>query len=193
MSAPLRAVASGGVKLAWRRTAQPARRRTDPALLLPCVLLLAGCASTPAPQGVSFVVVRHAEKATDDARDPVLSAAGTARARALAERLHRERVVAAYATGYRRTQLTAAPTAHMAGITVSIYDASVPAAAFAGQLRATYGDGTVLVVGHSNTVPALAAALCGCAVPAMGDGEYGTVHRIDIGRDGEPRLRTTHE
>lgn len=178
--------------LARRRATGPAKRRARSALQI-VALLLAGCASMPASQGVSFVVVRHADKAADDPRDPTLTEAGTARARALAERLRGERVVAVYATAYRRTQLTASPTARAAGIDVTPYDANLPAAAFAARLRAAHRDGTVLVVGHSNTAPAIAAALCGCAVPAMADGEYGTVHRIDVDRGGRPRLRTIRD
>ena len=65
----------------------PRRFRVLLALLL--VHLLAACGTT-APRDsapLTFVVVRHAEKATDDPENPGLSAAGQARATALAERL----------------------------------------------------------------------------------------------------------
>lgn len=156
-------------------------------------LALAGCATPRAGSAASttFIVIRHAEKATDDPRDPTLSAAGSARAAALASLLDNERLVAAYATKYRRTQLTAAPAARDAGIEVEQYDADQPAEAFAAQLRATHPVGTVLVVGHSNTAPGIAAALCGCDVAAMDDAEYDRLQRIEIDDDGTARLRTT--
>lgn len=154
--------------------------------------LLTSCASLDSRlQSPTFIVIRHAEKATDDPRDPTLSAAGTARAAALASLLDDERIVAAYATKYRRTQLTAAPAARDAGIEVEQYDADQPAEAFAAQLRATHPVGTVLVVGHSNTAPGIAAALCGCEVAAMDDAEYNRLQRIEIDDDGTARLRTT--
>lgn len=156
-------------------------------------LLLGACATAPAPSRVTFVVTRHAEKASDDPRDPSLSDAGRARAQALAERLADAHVVAAYATRYRRTQQTAAPVARRAGIEVITYDANEPANAFASRLRATHTSGTVLVVGHSNTAPAIAAALCTCTVPAMADDEFGTVHHITVHRDGRATLQTTHD
>lgn len=153
--------------------------------LLPLLALaLAACAGRQAqPGGAVFVVVRHAEKAADDPRDPSLSPAGLVRAAVLAARLDRD-LVAAYATQYRRTQQTARPAAMRNGIVVTTYDAGTPAAEFAARLRSAHPCGTVLVVGHSNTVPAIAAALCGCAVPPMADDEFGTLYRIYSGAHG---------
>lgn len=68
-------------------------------------VLLVACASappTPTPNS-SFVIVRHAEKANDDPRDPNLSEAGRARAERLAAALKNQPVRAVYATAYRRT------------------------------------------------------------------------------------------
>src|SRR5688500_16764743 len=115
--------------------------------------LLAGCASaSTAEPGVTFLVVRHAEQGSDG-RDPGLTAAGEARANALAARLDGQPVRAAYATAYRRTQLTATPTARAHGLNVSTYDANLAPDAFATQLRGAHPAGQVLVVGHSNTAP----------------------------------------
>lgn len=139
-----------------------------------CVAALAaGCRHAPAAtDAATFVVVRHAEKASDDPKDPALTAAGEARARRLAESLASQRVAAIYATGYRRTRQTAAPTARMHGIGVTTYDARSDATTFASALRRDHARGTVLVVGHSNTVPGIAAALCACAVAPMDESEY---------------------
>src|SRR5690606_8049857 len=88
-------------------------------LLLTFACLLGACAGT-APRadavGVTFVVVRHAEKTGGAERDPELSPAGLARARDLARQLEREPLVAVYATGYRRTQQTVAPSAAAFGL-----------------------------------------------------------------------------
>ena len=165
-------------------------RRVACALVVLCSAT--ACAFQQRPDaGVTFVVVRHAEKATDDPRDPSLSTAGTVRAHALAQLLHSPPVSAAYATRFRRTRLTAAPTAHAAGIRVTTYDADLPVDAFARQLRGTHADGTVLVVGHSNTVPGIAAALCDCTVAAMADDAFDVLHRIDIAPRARPVLHST--
>ena len=123
------------------------------------------------------VVVRHAEKATDDPRDPTLSAAGAARAQALAATLAGAGLDAAYTTQYRRTRPTAGPAAAAAGIEVQVrpidagnadrYDADL-----ARDIRALPAGSTVLVVGHSNTVPGLAKALSGTDVPEMPETEF---------------------
>ena len=154
--------------------------------LVTLVASLAGCATRPLPEQApaSFVVVRHAEKADDGTRDPPLAEAGAARAQRLAAALQEESVVAVYATAYRRTQQTAAATAHGHGVAVTTYDARQPAVEFAAQLRRRHATGTVLVAGHSNTAPGIAAALCGCDTTALGDNDYGRVYRVRIGRDG---------
>lgn len=148
----------------------PSRTLVSAALLM----LLAGCShfgSAAAP--ATFVIVRHAEKASDDPRDPSLAAQGQTRAQRLAESLRGEPLVAAYATAYRRTQQTAQPSAREHSIAVTTYDAAQAVGEFAEQLRRTHTSGTVLVVGHSNTASAIAAALCGCEVAPMGDNDYG--------------------
>jgi broad specificity phosphatase PhoE len=162
--------------------------------LLTCLLLsaLVACSSTPVVKDVdataTFLVVRHAEKSTDDARDPSLSETGNARAHALARLLADAPLSAAYATGFRRTQQTAQPAADAHGIKITIYDAEIPATTLAAQLRATHAHGTVLVVGHSNTVPDIVAALSGQPVDAMSDDQYDLVYRVATDSDGKVTL-----
>ena len=167
-------------------------------IVLTLLASLAGCATAPDPASsparspaqspVSFVVVRHAEKADDGSRDPPLTESGAARARRLAETLQTEPVAAVYATAYRRTQQTVAAIAAAHGIPVTTYDATRSATDFTAQLRRRHATGTVLVAGHSNTVPAIAAALCGCIATALGDSDYGRIYRISIAPDGRAVL-----
>lgn len=155
------------------------------------LVFIAACASqggsgerAPAAVGTHFVLVRHAEKASDDPKDPSLSEAGMARAARLADALAEAPLAAAYATAYRRTRSTAAPAAARHGLAVTTYDASRPAAEFAAALRQTHAGRTVLIVGHSNTVPALAAALCACDVAPMREDEFDRRIDIRIAADG---------
>lgn len=167
----------------------PHRFRLSSALLL--ASLVAACGTTPprdASAPLTFVVVRHAEKATDDPENPSLSAIGQARAVALAERLRDAPLVTAYATEYRRTQQTARPSADAHALPVAPYYARGPAREIAAQWKQAHHGGTVLVVGHSNTVPDLVAALCGCSAAPMDDTEYDRLSIVRIGSDGHATL-----
>lgn len=161
-------------------------------LLIFAASMLVACTTAGPAEGIAttttFVIVRHAEKGTDDAKDPSLSKAGRMRAQQLARLLSGSPLVAAYATDYRRTRQTAAPAAEAHGITVTTYDAQSPAAALASRLRAAHSSGTVLVVGHSNTVPDIAAALSGQAVDAMADDRFDLIYRITVRPDGKVEL-----
>lgn len=160
------------------------------AFLVVWVLALVGCAR-PAPETV-VIVVRHAEKSTSDPKDPDLSQAGQERAQALADVLAGARVDAIYATQFRRTQQTAAPLAAKLGLTVQSrpIDIDEPASyptELAVHLRSLAGK-TVLVVGHSNTVPDIVAALTGIKVPPIGDSEYTRLYVVRLPAEGPARL-----
>lgn len=160
------------------------------AVLAGTALALASCSTVPARDAdtVTFVVVRHAEKSADDPRDPSLSQVGRARAQRLATLLNDTTVNAAYATAYRRTFQTAQPVAENDFLRITTYDAQMPAPQFAERLRTLHKIGTVLVVGHSNTVPDIVGALSGRQVAAMGDDEFDRLYRIRIDADGKAAL-----
>jgi len=83
---------------------------------------------------------------------------------------------AIYASQYRRTQDTLAPAAARFGREVRIDPVEWPiedwAQAFAERLTGAHAGETVLVVGHSNTVAVLVAALCRCEVEPIDDSVY---------------------
>lgn len=157
-----------------------------------CVSLAACASAQPAP-GASYVVVRHAEKASDDPRDPNLTDAGRARAQRLATWLKNEPLRAVYATAYRRTQQTGEPAARAHGLSTTTYDAKQPAEEFAAQVRRDHPQGTTLIVGHSNTAPLIAAALCGCTVEPMPETEFDRRMRIDFDANGRAQLTQTRD
>lgn len=145
------------------------------------------------PEGLVVVVVRHAEKASNTARDPDLSAVGRARGEALAERLRGLPLAAAYATPFKRTQQTAAPTARAQGIELvvrefSSRDPDTDAQALREALLRDHRGEAVLVVGHSNTVPAIVEALSGVEVEAMPETEYDRISLVRMAADGSAEL-----
>jgi len=157
--------------------------RSRLALRLLACMALAGCATSPPAPHASFVVVRHAEKA-GAGRDPGLAAEGQARALALAELLAKKDLVATYATDFRRTRDTVQPAAAAHGLAVTTYDASEAPTSFAARLHAAHPRGTVLVAGHSNTVPGIVSALCDCESTPMGEQEYDRISIVSIGAQG---------
>jgi broad specificity phosphatase PhoE len=153
------------------------------------VFALAGWADLPRADAVAtFYLVRHAEKTDDGSKDPALSEAGKTRAQALARQLRGAPLKAVYATDYRRTQATAQPTAQAHALKVTVYNPKLPAASAAMRLRQLHASGAALVVGHSNTVPELAAALCGCKVTPMAEDDYGRLLVVRIDRAGRAKL-----
>lgn len=121
----------------------------------------------------TVIVVRHAEKgAAGD--NPSLSPEGEARATRLAEMLAAAQVEAIYASQYRRTAETALPLAERLSLPLQVYDAS-DSGQLVERLLEQHADATVLVVGHSNTVPEIVRRLSGREVGEMGEERYGDV------------------
>lgn len=142
------------------------------------------------------IVVRHAEKATDDPRDPTLSESGQARAQALAAKLAGNGLDVAYSTQFKRTQQTATPAAKQAGIQVSVRPVDAKTAAsydadLARDLRALPPGSTALVVGHSNTVPGIVAAISGQPAAEMPETEFDRYTVIVLDDDGKARVFTS--
>jgi len=126
------------------------------------LLVLLTCLSAASAQSVNktIVLVRHAEKAPalPSEPDPELSAEGRERAerfaKAVAKRYKPHEI---FSTNYKRTRQTAEPIAKRRAKETQTYDAAKPADLVA-KIMASKTD-HYLVVGHSNTIPALANLL----------------------------------
>ncbi|MBN8650467.1 MAG: histidine phosphatase family protein [Cytophagales bacterium] len=107
----------------------------------------------------TVILVRHAEKGTDDPKDPELSEAGKQRAQHLAQVLKEIKVDAIYSTPYKRTRNTVTPLAEAKGVSVLNYNPSKKEEI--DQMLQKFAGGTIVIAGHSNTVPDLANYLTG--------------------------------
>lgn len=151
---------------------------------LAAAVAAAGCAATPGTTATDAVaekriyVIRHLQKG--EGADPSLTAEGAAGAQKLADLLADRRIVAIFATPTRRAMETAAPLAGRLGIPVTPYDPANPAALVA---QAGAAGGSVLVVGHSNTVPDLVSRFGGAPQAPLSDSDYGTL--FVVGENGE--------
>jgi broad specificity phosphatase PhoE len=131
----------------------------------------------------ALVIVRHAEK-VDQTKDPHVSEAGQARARALAALLAQSGAAAIYATEYQRTTETAKPLADLLGLPIQ----HVPAAETARlveQLKTRHAQDTVVVIGHSNTVPEI-VRLYGASISPIADDDFGNVFVVVPKAGGPP-------
>ncbi|MGE0582859.1 MAG: histidine phosphatase family protein [Steroidobacteraceae bacterium] len=165
------------------------------ALLAFAVLAIASVTFWTQATTTTIVLVRHAEKQLGTIEDPPLTQEGDDRAQRLAglfgDRSPVGKVQAIYATKTRRAEATAAPLAARLGLQVITADDSPEA--LARRVRREQHGGAALVVGHSNTVPRIVAALTGRQdIPEMADDDFGTIYIVtvpDVGRASILRLR----
>lgn len=154
------------------------------------LLGLFACISAPAVAQTVVVVVRHAERAPGSG-DPPISEAGRARAASLAELLKASNVAAVITTQFQRTRQTAEPLATAMGITPVVVNAQADLARHASEIATAarqHPGKTVLVVGHSNTVPAIVAALGGPRFPDLCESEYDALFTVIIDTAGTSRV-----
>ncbi|TAK16003.1 MAG: histidine phosphatase family protein [Acidobacteria bacterium] len=119
------------------------------------------------------ILTRHAERADGAATmgpsDPLLSAAGKARAEKLAAMLLDANIAAIFTTEFHRTIDTAAPLAAKIKVAPEVVT-NAQMTSLIDKIRSR-ADDTVFVVGHSNTVPMIIKALGGPDI-TIGDNEY---------------------
>lgn len=131
-----------------------------------------GVPGTAYAQKLVFVV-RHGERAdagmTQQA-DPPLSSAGQARAQKLMTMLADAGITAIVTTELIRTQQTAQPLAAKLGLTPDVVQHDNVQGVVA-TLKITHATDVVLVVGHSDTIPAILKAY-GKADVTIADNEY---------------------
>lgn len=139
-------------------------RHRLPILLLLGTTLLAGMLLPQRARAqerplTTFVLVRHAEKATHPPEDPPLNPRGEQRTAQLTEMLAESGITAIYSTDFVRTRETVRPLAERLGLEIREYDPRDED--FHEELLDDHPGGKVLVVGHTNTIPALANRLLG--------------------------------
>jgi phosphohistidine phosphatase SixA len=158
-------------------------KRTEPVKLLAAVTAfiataLSACVTgTGTPDAPDYYVMRHLEKA--EGTDPPLSEVGRHNARRLAGAfsLHPPRAI--YASTTRRARETAEPVAEHFGLAINEYDPrDTP-----GLVRRVRKERKpVLIIGHSNTVPAIAQALVGARISPIAEDSYGMMYKLTEGK-----------
>ena len=139
-----------------------------------------------APLPITVILVRHAEKAgVPSDRDPELSYAGRVRALTLAHVLGEMSIDVIYSTPFKRTSNTARPIAEALGLEVTVTPIGGDfAAGMAATLREHRPGEVVLVVSHSNTVPAIINALGAGPLEQLGEDEYDDLFVVTLNGNG---------
>ena len=126
----------------------------------------------------TVLLVRHAEKESLSGDSP-LSDEGQVRAQALAHVAGDSGIAAIYATEYLRTQQTAQPLA--GGLDLPVQQVKVDnMAGLVDQILSNHAGQIVLVVGHSDTVPAIIKELGGGSTPPITQDEYDNLYLVTI-------------
>ncbi len=125
----------------------------------------------------TIYLIRHAEKA-DTSKDTNLSETGLMRASHWDDIFSAVHFDAIYSTIYNRTKQTAAPTALAQKLTVVAYD---PKDFSLEKIKKDHSGQTVLVVGHSNTIPDLVNKMIGQNVyPTIDETVFGNLYIVTI-------------
>lgn len=125
---------------------------------------------------VTVMLIRHADRAgTQDA----LSPAGVTRSQQLVHVMQKAALAAIIRSDTVRAEQTAAPLAAATGITPIVIPAT-NVMAVVDEIRGRHRGQKILVVGHSNTVPQIIAALGGPALPDIAENEFDNLFMLEL-------------
>jgi 2,3-bisphosphoglycerate-dependent phosphoglycerate mutase len=143
-------------------------------------------------------LIRHAEKADAPAQDPPLNESGKARSQELARILGGAGIKAIYTSQYLRTKQTIEPLAAQLGITATPITLKMSAsnprevseqsiAEITNKIYERAGD-TVLIVGHSNTIPEVIKMLGGDTVPKIDEKKFDDLFVVTVYARGKAKV-----
>jgi broad specificity phosphatase PhoE len=136
----------------------------------------------------TIILVRHAEKKIESNNpDPDLTPAGVERAQQIARVFGDAGINAIYATQYKRTQQTVKPLADRLGLSMNLLNAN-QTQELVNEIQTAHRGQTIFVAGHSNTVPAIMAALSGEPFAEIPDSEYDNLFIVTIYRFGKAKV-----
>ena len=144
-------------------------------------------------------LVRHAERADEPRQDPPLTEKGVARSEALARLLSTADIKAIYTSQFARTKLTAEPLAKRLGVTataISLKSSPSNPRAIAEEstketvdkILSNVDGGSVLVVGHSNSIPDVIKMLGGNVVPTIDEKKFDDLFVVTVYANGRAKV-----
>jgi phosphohistidine phosphatase SixA len=168
-------------------------------LALIVLLLLSQLAFAQQNEVVTTVfLLRHAERADEPRQDPPLTEKGVARSQALARLLGNAGIKAIFTSQFTRTKMTAEPLAKQLGITATAISLktspSNPRAIAEESTRETvdkimsHAGGSVLLVGHSNSIPDVIKMLGGDVVPTIDEKKFDDLFVVTVYSSGKAKV-----
>lgn len=147
---------------------------------------------------ITVYLVRHAERADEPRQDPPLTEKGNARAQELARILGNANIKAIITSQFSRTKLTAEPLAKHANVTVTSIslglDRSNPrmiseqsTTEVTNKILERAGE-SVLVVGHSNSIPDVIKMLGGDATPTIDEKKFDDLFVVTVYAKGKAKV-----
>jgi 2,3-bisphosphoglycerate-dependent phosphoglycerate mutase len=131
----------------------------------------------------TFILLRHAEKSVDGTENPALASIGQERAGRLAALLQHQPIHAVYSTDSKRTISTVKPIAEKRNLSIQLYKPFKD-----DEIQKMVNEnrgGTVLVVGHSNSIPWTVNILTGSSeYKDLADNEYDKLFIVDVAEKG---------
>jgi len=147
---------------------------------------------------ITVFLIRHAERQDEPRQDPPLTDAGVARSQALARLLSNAGVKAIFTSQFTRTKQTGEPLATKLGLTVTPFTlklnpsnprqiAEESTAEVTNKILERSGQ-SVLVVGHSNSIPDVIKMLGGDTVPTIDERKFDDLFIVTVYAKGKAKV-----
>ena len=147
---------------------------------------------------ITVFLIRHAEREQEPRQDPSLTKDGIARSQALAQLLSSAGIKAIFTSQYTRTKQTAEPLAAKLGLTVTPFTlklnpsnprqiAEESTAEVTNKILEQAGK-SVLVVGHSNSIPDVIKMLGGDVVPTIDEQQFDNLFIVTVYAKGKAKV-----
>ena len=147
---------------------------------------------------ITVFLIRHAEREQEPKQDPPLSKGGIARSQALARLLNSAGIKAILTSQYTRTKQTGEPLATKLGLTVTPFTlktnpsnprqiAEASTAEVTNKILEHSGQ-SVLVIGHSNSIPDVIKMLGGDTVPTIDESKFDDLFIVTVYAKGKAKV-----
>jgi phosphohistidine phosphatase SixA len=147
---------------------------------------------------ITVYLVRHAERADEPRQDPPLNEKGVARAQELARMLSDANIKTIITSQYARTKLTAEPLAKQANVAVTPVSLSLSpsnprmvseqsTAEVTNKILERGGE-SVLVIGHSNSIPDVIKMLGGDVTPVIDEKKFDDLFVVTVYAKGKAKV-----